>query len=203
MFSYVRDSFYLSEVGSPLLRVAPVQIHPNGWAFIRCFYLLCQLLGLEATPRMFLYFYRISNSRVLGDRLISFARVWRKRLLGAFESSYKKKTYHDRFFKLKARGSATQYFYRFLGVAQFPLRWSSIVTPSPRVVISDFFNKEKSHVEVLERLSSDIITSKWEGIGCTDLIRYFKDSAILHKCFCESFAYYLFLCSLILLMLVT
>ena len=84
---------------------------------------------------------------------------------------------------------ATQYFYYSSGVARFPFRWTSIVTLSPWVVISDFYDEEKSHVATLEKLSSDIITLKWEGIGCIDLIRYSEDPAILQKCFCESLTY--------------
>ena len=162
-----------------VLRVAPIRIHPNGWAFIQCFHLFYQLLGLEATPRVFFYFYRISNSRVSGDNLISFAGVRGKRLLGAFESSYKMKTYQDQVFKLKPKASMIPYFYHSSGIARFPFKWSNIVAPSPRVVINDFSLEEKDSVETLERLSSDIITLKWEGIGCTDLIRYSEDPAIL------------------------
>ena len=129
---------------------------------------------------------------LLINSLISFVRVRVKRRLWAFESSYKKKTYQEWFFKLKPGGSATQYFYHSPGVAQFPFRWPSIVTLSPRVVINDVSDEEKSHVEILERLSSDIITLKWEGIGCIDLICYSKDPAILQKCFSKFLAYCLF-----------
>ena len=133
-----------------------------------------------------LLFLSNSNSRVSGDSLISFAKPRGKRLLGAFESSYKRKTYQDRSFKLKPRGSAIQYFYSSLGMARFSFKWSSIIALSLWLVINDFSAEEKNNVEVLERPSSNIITLKWEGIGCTDLIRYFDDSAILQECFCES-----------------
>ena len=81
------------------------------------------------------------------------------------------------------------YFYHFSGVAEFPFKWSSIVVPSPRVLTSDLFVEEKDSVETLEKLSLDIISLKWEGIGCIDLIRYSEDLAILSKCFSELLIY--------------
>ena len=81
------------------------------------------------------------------------------------------------------------YFYHSLGVAWFPFKWSNIVAPSSRVVINEFSVEEKDSVETLEKLSSDIITLKWEGIECTDLIQYSEDLAILQKYFCEFLIY--------------
>ena len=92
--------------------------------------------------------------------MISFDGAWGKRLLGAFKSSYKRKTYQDRFFKLKPPGSTIQYFYSSLSVAQFSFKGSFIVAQSSHVVINDFSVEEKNNIEVLERLSSDIITLK-------------------------------------------
>ena len=81
------------------------------------------------------------------------------------------------------------YFYHSSSVVRFPFKWSSIIAPSPRVVISDFSVEEKDSVETLEKLTSDIITLKWEGIECTNFIRYSEDPAILQKSFCEFLIY--------------
>jgi hypothetical protein len=44
-----------------VLNVAPTQLHPNGWAFVRAFELVC--LGLDLEPRLgvFFYFYHVKS----------------------------------------------------------------------------------------------------------------------------------------------
>jgi len=39
------------------LNVAPTQLHPNSWAYLQAFRVLCQSLYLEPSPYAFLYFY--------------------------------------------------------------------------------------------------------------------------------------------------
>jgi len=39
------------------LNVAPTQLHPNNWAYMKAFHVLCQSLYLQPSPRAFLYFY--------------------------------------------------------------------------------------------------------------------------------------------------
>ncbi|QCE10200.1 hypothetical protein DEO72_LG10g1426 [Vigna unguiculata] len=39
------------------LNVAPTQLHPNSWAYLQAFRILCQSLYLEPSPYAFLYFY--------------------------------------------------------------------------------------------------------------------------------------------------
>jgi len=45
-----------------LLNVAPAQLHPNSWAFIRAFQILCGSLEIRPTPAMFLYFFELKSS---------------------------------------------------------------------------------------------------------------------------------------------
>ena len=148
-------------------------------------------------PHNLFYFYHISNSKVSGDNLISLTSVRGRRLLGAFESSYKKRTYQDWFFKLRPGGSATQYFYDSSSVTWFPFRWSSFVTPSLQIVLSDFSVENRGHINVLEKLPLDIITLKLEGIGCTNLVHCADDLAILQECFCDFLVYWSFFVHLV------
>jgi len=39
------------------LDVAPTQLHPNSWAYMQAFRILCQSLYLEPSPYAFMYFY--------------------------------------------------------------------------------------------------------------------------------------------------
>ena len=47
-----------------LLNVAPTQLHPNSWAYLQAFCVLCQSLYLQSSPLTFLYFYDTSISRL-------------------------------------------------------------------------------------------------------------------------------------------
>jgi len=40
-----------------LLNVAPTQLHPNSWAYLQDFRVLCWSLYLQPSPQSFLYFY--------------------------------------------------------------------------------------------------------------------------------------------------
>ena len=47
------------------LNIAPSQLHPNSWAFVRAFQILCAHLGLPASVDVFLFLFEAKN---LGDR---------------------------------------------------------------------------------------------------------------------------------------
>ena len=42
------------------LNVVPTQLHPNSWAYMQAFHVLCQSLYLQHSPLAFLYFYGTS-----------------------------------------------------------------------------------------------------------------------------------------------
>jgi len=48
------------------LNIAPAQLHPNSWAFIRAFQILCAHLLLPASVDVFLFLFEAKNP---GDRL--------------------------------------------------------------------------------------------------------------------------------------
>ena len=39
------------------LNVAPTQLHPNGWASMQAFSILCKFLSLSPSPKAFMYYY--------------------------------------------------------------------------------------------------------------------------------------------------
>ena len=43
------------------LNVAPCQLHPNGWGFIRAFEILCNYFGHPPSTDVFLYFFEAKN----------------------------------------------------------------------------------------------------------------------------------------------
>jgi len=40
-----------------MLNVTPSQLHPNSWAALQAFQLVCKILNLTANTQTFLYFY--------------------------------------------------------------------------------------------------------------------------------------------------
>ena len=70
------------------LNVAPAQLHPNSWAFIRAFHILCKGLGIQPTPAMFLYFFELKSG---SSRSVwySLSGAGGRGLLTLYQSSYK------------------------------------------------------------------------------------------------------------------
>ncbi|QCD93788.1 hypothetical protein DEO72_LG5g1864 [Vigna unguiculata] len=69
------------------LNVAPTQLHPNSWAYLQAFRILCESLYLEPTPYAFLYFYDTRPRRpATWLSLISRPSISR---LDAFSQSFK------------------------------------------------------------------------------------------------------------------
>ncbi|KAK7332477.1 hypothetical protein VNO80_29229 [Phaseolus coccineus] len=78
------------------LNVAPAQLHPNSWAFIRAFSILCNNLGFTPSVDVFLYFFEAKSP---GKRLwVSLNGVAGRVLLTLFSQSYK--NFKGRFFRV-------------------------------------------------------------------------------------------------------
>ncbi|RDX92420.1 hypothetical protein CR513_25437, partial [Mucuna pruriens] len=79
-----------------VLNVAPTQLHPNGWAFVRAFELLCEDLGIAPTLGVFFWFYTVKKADKV-EWTSLYSRPKRK-LFKPFLASYKK--FKSRFFKV-------------------------------------------------------------------------------------------------------
>jgi len=78
------------------VNVAPAQLHPNSWAFVRAFAILCNHFGHTLSVDAFLYFFEAKNP---GNRLwLSFNGVAGRVLLTLFQQSYK--GFRKKFFKV-------------------------------------------------------------------------------------------------------
>jgi len=68
------------------LNIAPAQLHPNSWAFVRAFQIMCAHLGLPASVDVFLFLFEAKNP---GDRLwISLNGIVGRSILSIFQQSY-------------------------------------------------------------------------------------------------------------------
>ena len=80
------------------LNVAPCQLHPNAWAFIRAFQILCNYFGHNASVEVFLYFFEAKKP---GDRFwVSLNGVAGRVLLGLYQQSFK--DWKGRFYMISA-----------------------------------------------------------------------------------------------------
>lgn len=49
-----------------LMNVASIQLHPNNWAFLCAFQILCKSLNIEPTVHKFVYFYQLKMGAKVG-----------------------------------------------------------------------------------------------------------------------------------------
>ena len=69
------------------INVTPAQLHPNNWAFVKAFAILCNHLGYTTSVDVFLHFFEAKSP---GKKLwVSFNGVAGRVLLTLFQQSYK------------------------------------------------------------------------------------------------------------------
>jgi len=103
------------------LNVAPTQLHPNSWAYLQAFRILCQSLYLEPIPYAFLYFYDTRPRRpATWLSLISRPSISR---LDAFSQSFKH--FKDGYFKVVVKEGGKAHFLNADGSTKFPFSWTS------------------------------------------------------------------------------
>jgi len=78
------------------INVALAQLHPNSWAFVKAFAILCNHLGHTPSVDVFLHFFEAKSP---GKKLwVSFNGVVGRLLLTLFQQSYK--GFKGKFFKV-------------------------------------------------------------------------------------------------------
>jgi len=78
------------------INIALAQLHPNSWAFIRAFKILCGYLGILPSVDVFLHFFEVKKQ---GKSLwVSFSGVAGRILLALFQNSYKR--WKGKFFRV-------------------------------------------------------------------------------------------------------
>ena len=102
------------------LKVAPTQLHPNSWAYLQAFQVLCMTVYLQPSLRAFLYFFDI-RPRSLTTWLSLVSRLGINRL-DAFTQSFKH--FKDGFFKVVVKQVGPSHFYTSDGGTKFPFFWT-------------------------------------------------------------------------------
>jgi len=98
-----------------MMNVAPTQLHPNSWAFVHAFQILCIHFVIDPTSDMFFYFFEFRPSKRISWASLKGASG--RGLLSLFQSSYK--SFKGKFLKI------TRDFPDSDLLEGFPLYWSS------------------------------------------------------------------------------
>ncbi|KOM57374.1 hypothetical protein LR48_Vigan11g040700 [Vigna angularis] len=102
------------------LNVAPSQLHPNSWAYLQAFTVLCRAIGIRSTVGLFLHFFRCRPGEKKG--WVSLISEPGNALLELYLQSYR--GFKDKFFKVSITDAGRRYFCGGDGNPKFPLYWT-------------------------------------------------------------------------------
>ncbi|XP_057431507.1 uncharacterized protein LOC130724318 [Lotus japonicus] len=138
------------------LNVAPTQLHPNSWAYIRAFILLCRNYKINPSACLFFCFFKWKLSR---KGWISLNGIPRKCMFSLFTSSYRR--FKTKYFRVKNRQDFPELIRDASGGYKFPLYWSSnpsLISVTDRSSLTPVERIDASFLEKFPILSSsDII----------------------------------------------
>ena len=103
-----------------VLNVAPTQVHPNTWASLQAFCLLCDVMRLHPTSSSFLSYYASYPAKK--TYLLSLVGRPGNVLFDLFAGSYKR--FKERFVNVIIRPEATTIFFDEFDRSRFPLYWT-------------------------------------------------------------------------------
>nr|KYP76326.1 hypothetical protein KK1_020561 [Cajanus cajan] len=104
------------------VNLAPCQLHPNSWGFLRAFQVLCSALGIEVSLRVFLHFYQLKIG-VSPYGVLSLSGRTDGGLFTLYSQSYK--NYKQEFFRvaLVDVDPLEDGAFYFGGLPKFPFYW--------------------------------------------------------------------------------
>ncbi|QCD96421.1 hypothetical protein DEO72_LG6g1124 [Vigna unguiculata] len=149
------------------LNVAPTQLHPNSWAYVQAFRVLCQSLYLQPSPYAFLYFYNTRPRQpTTWLSLISCASISR---LDAFSQSFKH--FKDGYFKVVVKEEGRSHFLNADGSTKFPFSWTRTPSRYKDMSTNELSAVDKEVVEILMKFIDKLPTKGLEFIiWCTRLL---------------------------------
>ena len=116
LFKKVKLRFPLTRFERELLTeldIAAAQLHPNSWAFVQAFQIVCAHLGLSASVDVFLFLFEAKNP---GGRLwVSLNGIAGRSILSIFQQSYK--DWKGKFVQVRQNDQDTSL------LDDFPLYW--------------------------------------------------------------------------------
>ncbi|GAU51379.1 hypothetical protein TSUD_413120 [Trifolium subterraneum] len=154
-----------------LLNVVPSQFHPNSWAFVKGYELLCYALDLEPSLGVFFSFYQVKS--LTPGRLVSVCAQPNKGLFKLFASNFK--NYQDSFFRVRYGPGLHSLIYDTDGDRLFPFYW----TEDPRAIMGVYDDVltsfEKETIAFLESFNlidiKDLLRRETNAKRLTNFIR--------------------------------
>lgn len=141
------------------LNVAPSQMLPNGWGFMRAFQILCRHHQLTPTCRLFFFFFKSKKDNEPGTGWVSLSTQRGQRILDQFLKCFK--YFKNKFFKIMV--TADLLFDKEDGSRKFPLYWTSNhPQPSPAITFEMLNAAEREVVRLLKSIPP---------VKCADLLR--------------------------------
>jgi len=116
------------------LNLAPTQLHPNSWACMQAFRMVCQLFDLTPRAEVFLFYYNTHSANPVS--WVSLTSRPGSVCFAAFTTSYK--NFKERYFKIFVEPDSREYFYN-ADVTKFPFHWTqnpTVLNTSSRTALS-------------------------------------------------------------------
>jgi len=136
------------------LNVAPTQFHPNSWAYMQAFRVLCQSLYLQPSPHAFLYFYDTRPRQpTTWLSLVSCPSINR---FDAFSQSFKH--FKDGHFKVVVKEEVRSHFLNADGSTKFPFSWTGSPSRYKDMGTDELSVVDKEVVEVLMKFTDKFPT---------------------------------------------
>ncbi|GAU32709.1 hypothetical protein TSUD_101300 [Trifolium subterraneum] len=140
-----------------VMNVAPYQLHPNSWAFLKAFQVACEGPGLVPTVGVFFCFFHVKN--VSPHSLISISSQPNKGRFSLYASNIK--SYRDTFVRFRCGEGFPELMFDVSGDRLFPFYWSS----SRRLINGTRTSTLNEH----ERLAVQIF-SRSQVLGSAELV---------------------------------
>jgi hypothetical protein len=136
-----------------VLNVAPTQLSPNSWSFIKAFELVCFGLDIsEPSVVVFFSFYHIKS--LFPNNVVSLSAQPNRGLFGLYSSNYK--NYKDAFVRVRGGEGCRDVMYAADDTPLFPFHW----TTNPRLIrgaiyerLSEFERDTVAYLESLNQMS--------------------------------------------------
>jgi hypothetical protein len=103
------------------LNVAPSQLHPNSWAFVKAYEIVSLGLGLEPRLGIFFYFYYVKS--LSAGKLVSLSSQPNRGLFTLYASHVK--SFRNTFFRIRCGPNLPDLMFDKDGCPLFPFYWTS------------------------------------------------------------------------------
>lgn len=160
-----------------ILNVAPSQLHPNGWGFVRAFEILMGHLGVVPSVEMFFYFFQ--NRGVDKGLWISLNGCPRRKIFKLFQSSFK--DFKPLFFRVGTSTPGKRFLLDNRGVEYFPLFWRRDPRRVKGLDLEFLLERDRIVVQFLE----ENIGGADKALDSLRLVRLRNDAVALSSYICK------------------